>query len=343
MNAEKRIETMLKVQIDWLEFTVLNTQLPKVINTLDLGWMDFSPLAKGRFGYHNQLKWQGGSIFVMFTANSDVVDLDTKINPQSGIHVMITGQGCRQYSAKHDLMHLIRVLSAHERVNFTRIDLAVDDFESKIVSYDKIHDAAIKGHFTSRWSKWDEVTSRQTSTNAFLGRTMYFGSQASDLFCRVYDKTLERKVNSDQKDIPEKWTRLEMVYRKDRAKKLVDHMINGHKSPGYVLRGSLKQYLRFILPIADRNQARWPTAPWWSELLSNVEKLQLTIEKEDKTIEDMISWVDRQISPTLSAILEAHEGDLAWFRSILVEGSKRLSQKHKDAITQFLQKEGTPA
>lgn len=99
-------------------------------------------------------------------------------------------------------------------------------------------------------------------------------------------------------------------------------MINGHKSPGYVLRGSLKQYLRFILPIADRNQARWPTAPWWSELLSNVEKLQLTIEKEDKTIEDMISWVDRQISPTLSAILEAHEGDLAWFRSILVEGSK---------------------
>ncbi|WP_250638314.1 replication initiation factor domain-containing protein [Lactobacillus johnsonii] len=104
----------------------------------------------------------------------------------------------------------------------------------------------MKGHFTSRWSKWDEVTSRQTSTNAFLGRTMYFGSQASDLFCRVYDKTLERKINSDQKDIPEKWTRLEMVYRKDRAKKLVDHMINGHKSPGYVLRGSLKQYLRLF-------------------------------------------------------------------------------------------------
>ena len=172
---------------------------------------------------------------------------------------------------------------------------------------------------------------------------MYFGSQASDLFCRVYDKTLERKINSDQKDIPEKWTRLEMVYRKDRAKKLVDHMINGHKSPGYVLRGSLKQYLRFILPIADRNQARWPTAPWWNELLSNVEKLQLTIEKEDKTIEDMISWVDRQISPTLSAILEAHEGDLAWLRSTIAEGSKRLSQKHKDAINQFLQKEGTPA
>ena len=57
----------------------------------------------------------------------------------------------------------------------------------------------------------------------------------------------------------------------------------------------------------------------------------------------MRDWVDRQISPTLSAILKAHGGDLAWFRSTIAEGSKRLSQKHKDAITQFLQKEGTPA
>src|SRR5699024_10825260 len=98
-----------------------------------------------------------------------------------------------------------------------------------------------------------------------------------------------------------------------------------------------------ILPTTDENKSRWPTALWWKELVSNVEKLQLTMEKEAKTIEDMTSWVDKQIYPTLSAILEAHNSDLAWFRSILVEGSKRLSQKHKDAINQFLQKEGTPA
>ncbi|MST79016.1 replication initiation factor domain-containing protein [Lactobacillus equicursoris] len=79
------------------------------------------------------------------------------------------------------------------------------------------------------------------------------------------------------------------------------------------------------------------------KLLAEAEQLQLTIEKEAKTIEDMRDWVDRQISPTLSAILKAHGGDLAWLRSTIAEGSKRLSQKHKDAITQFLQKEGTLA
>ena len=340
MNAEKRIETMLKVQIDWLEFTVLNTQLPKVINTLDLGWMDFSPLAKGRFGYHNQLKWQGGSIFVMFTANSDVVDLDTKINLQSGIHVMITGQGCRQYSAKHDLMHLIRVLSAHERVNFTRIDLAVDDFESKIVSYDKIHDAAIKGHFTSRWSKWDEVNSRQCSTGEFLGRTMYFGSQSSSIYCRIYDKTLERKAKSEEKTAEsETWTRLEVVYKKERAKKLVYHIIDKNLSVGTAIRGTLKQYIRFIRPprTSDINKARWPSAKWWEKLLDNVEKLQLTSRREPKSIDDMASWLDRQIAPTIAAIITAYEGDIEWLHEIIKNGASRLSQRHRDAIAQYLQ------
>ena len=46
---------MLSVMIDWLEFTVLESQLPMVLNTMGLKWEDFSQLAKGRFGYHNQL------------------------------------------------------------------------------------------------------------------------------------------------------------------------------------------------------------------------------------------------------------------------------------------------
>ena len=33
----------------------------------------------------------------MFTSINDRVDADAKINEKSGIHVMITGQGCRQF------------------------------------------------------------------------------------------------------------------------------------------------------------------------------------------------------------------------------------------------------
>lgn len=333
----------LTVTIDWLEFTVLNVQLPEVFDVMGLKFEDFNPLSKGRFGYRNQLKWADGNIFIMFNAvgkEQDKIDAQTKINPKSGAHVMITGQGCRQYSVKHNLIELIKLLSAVKKTNFTRVDLAIDDYVSKIVDFTKIHEAAINGNFTSRWSKWDEINSRQTSSGEFLGRTMYFGSQASDLFCRIYDKKLERKANADE-EIDTEWTRLEMVYRKDRATKLISYIIND-KPIGEVLRGTLKQYLRFLIPSADQNKSRWPTVTWWDLLLSNVDKLSLTIEKEAKTIEDMTSWVDQQIAPTMAAILKAHEGDLAWFRSILVKGSERLSQKHKDAISQYKAKEVTP-
>ncbi len=328
--------TALTVSIDWLEFTILNSQLHQVMKTMELKWDDFSKLSKGKFGYNNQIKWSDGSIFIMFTANDEEVKESTLINQKSGVHVMITGQGCRQYSVNHDLISLIKRLYSLPKVNFSRIDLAIDDFESKIINYDRIHEAAIKGHFTSRWSKWDEINSRQTSDNHFLGRTMYFGSQVSEIFCRIYDKTLERKAKSDETEIPKNWTRLEIVYRKERATKLVDFLINENMPIGYVLRGTLKHYLRFILPSADRNKARWRTTAWWEELLSSVDRLQLTIKKEAKTIDDMTAWIDQQISPTLSAILKAQEGDLGWLRSILAKGSKRLSQKHKDAINQYL-------
>ena len=96
--------TALTVSIDWLEFTILNSQLHEVMKTMELKWDDFSKLSKGKFGYNNQIKWSDGSIFIMFTAKDEDVNESTLINPKSGVHVMITGKGCRQYSVNHDLI-----------------------------------------------------------------------------------------------------------------------------------------------------------------------------------------------------------------------------------------------
>lgn len=327
----------LEVIIDWLEFTVMDTTLKDVIDRiLNLSFSEFSPLEKGRFGYQDQLKWKNGHVYVMFTAIGNEIDEDIRVKKEIGIHVMITGQGCKQYSLNNSLETLLRLLTEQDKVNFSRVDLAIDDYQSNIINYDKIHKSAIKGHFTSRWSKWDEVNSRQSSTGEFLGRTMYFGSQNSDLFCRIYDKSLERKANSDEiENIPNKWTRLELVYRKDRAKKLVEYVIKDEKALGHVLRGTLRRYLRFLIPSTDRNKSRWATAKWWDTLLANVEELQLTIKKEKKSIEDMAAWVDKQISPTIAAIMKAQEGDMGWLRKIIVKGSSRLTQKHLDAISTY--------
>ena len=92
----------LEVIIDWLEFTVMDTSLKDVIDRiLNLPFSDFSPLEKGRFGYQNQLKWKTGHVYVMFTAVGNEINEDIQVRKETGVHVMITGQGCKQYSVNN--------------------------------------------------------------------------------------------------------------------------------------------------------------------------------------------------------------------------------------------------
>lgn len=327
----------LTASIDWLEFTIIGMSLTEVTeDVLAIGEGDFSPLAKGRFGYRSQAKWSDGNIFLMFNRlNEGEGEVDAM-----GVHVMITGSGCRQYEVAHELRKLLFFLTILDKqVNFSRIDLAIDDFRDQLINFDRIHDAALARLFTSRWSKWDELNSRQSASGDFIGRTMYFGSQASDIFCRIYDKGLERKANDEEHAHPEHWTRLELVYRKERATKIVGYMVARQMAVGTALRGTLNTYIRFLTPSHDTNKSRWPSADWWETLLAGVDKLQLTIKKEKRSIDDMAAWVDRQIGPTLTAIIKAKQGDMGWLHEIIVSSAPRLSQRHFDAIAQYQKQE----
>lgn len=334
--------------IDWIEFTILGIRLEEALaEVLQLPLAEFSPLSKGRFGYQKQLKWSDGNVFIMYNEPEEVPpdndDDESKKGDtdRMGVHVMISGAGCRQYEVRQPLKKLLLFLTIlDERVNFSRIDLAIDDHLDQVINFEQIHSAAIARYFTSRWSKWDELNSRKSATGEFLGRTMYFGSQASDIFCRIYDKALERKANSDQPtdNLPDRWTRLEIIYKKDRAKQLVYYIVDRRTPVGTAVRGTLNQYIRFITPPPnpDKNKSRWPTAEWWSQLLDGVDKLQLTIEREQRSIDDMRDWLEQQIAPTLAAILTAKEGELDWLHEIIGKGAQRLSQRHRDAIAQYL-------
>lgn len=334
--------TNLIATIDWLEFTFKSMDLNQlIIDVLGLHLSDFTDLKKGRFGYNAQKTWSHGSLFLLYNYDP-IKSTKDKIAPitddRMGIHVIITGSACRHYESRKSLAELINLLvAAGDDCNFSRIDLAIDDKEDSVINYNKISKAATNRSFTSRWNKWDEVNSRQCSTGDFLGRTMYFGSQSSEIFCRIYDKSLERKANSDAKDIPEHWTRLELVYRKERAKLLALHLVD-HADIGTVIRETLNNYIRFVQKprnSSDTNKSRWKSASWWDRLLGHVGKLILTIKRKEKTIADMEDWIDSQISPTLATIITAKDGDVDWLHKIISDGAARLKQKHKDAIAQY--------
>ena len=326
----------LTAAFDWLEFTVQDFLLHSlIVDVLRLSEEQFKPLTCGRFGYNAQWKWSEGNLFILF--NTDKHDEPIE-DDKMGLHVIITGTGCRRYEQTgglYDLMLL--VIGCIPKHKFTRIDLAIDDHGEDLLAYDRIHQAAIAGYFTSRWSRWDEVNSRSCTSNDFLGRTMYFGSQKSDIFVRIYDKRLERLANDKQLKHDEgPWTRLEVVYKKQRAQMLAEHLVY-QADVGIALKQTLNNYIRFITPPKkqDTNKSRWQTVDWWLDFIGQVGTLKLTVQPLDRTIDQMTDWVDRQIAPTIAAIMTAYEGALSWLFTMVNQGQYRLKSKHKDAIAQF--------
>ena len=172
----------------------------------------------------------------------------------------------------------------------------------------------------------------------FKGRTIYLGKQSSDIFCRLYNKILERisknYIKIDSETI--KWNRIEIVFRRDRAKLLSRYFLESEEGVGQVALAVLNQYIRFLIPNPENERKRaWKTAEWWEVLLHNVGKLKLTKETTERTIEDFQDWIDKQIGPTLSAIISAKDGEVDWLYKIIHESSTRLKPKHRDAINKY--------
>ncbi|QFG01286.1 replication initiation factor domain-containing protein (plasmid) [Psychrobacillus glaciei] len=330
----------LTALIDWLEFTVHDLAVDTIINLiLKLDPKDFMEVKKGRFGYQKQKLWNAGTLFLLYNLESG--------NDKMGVHIILTGQACRQYEANKSIVNIIsnskKTMARH---NFTRVDIAIDDKKDSVINFDKFLRYSEDGHVSSLWYKYSLIMERRISDTETLGRTLYYGSKKSKIFMRVYDKKLEQikkaKANQQKKEellkVQNEWTRMELVFREERAGMAADYILMS-KEIGILIRGVLNQYIRFVEPnpnSTNQQKRRWDTAPWWQDIIEDVEKIKLSQKKADRRIEDMKDWVKKQISPTLATILEATEGDMSWLVNVIVGGSSRLKNKHKQAIHQYM-------
>lgn len=330
----------LNALIDWLEFTVHDLAVDTIIKLiLKLDPQDFMEIPKGRFGYQKQKIWNAGTLFLLYNMESG--------HDKMGVHIILTGQACRQYEANKSIINIIvnskKTLARHK---FTRLDIAIDDPKDNIINFDKFLQYSEKGFVSSLWYKYSLIMETRISDTKILGRTLYYGSKKSKIFMRVYDKKLEQikksKVNQKQKEellkIQSEWTRMELVFREERAHMAADFLLLKEEI-GLLIRGVLNQYIRFVEPnpnSKNQQKRRWETALWWEDIIDGVGKIKLSQKKADRRIEDMQNWVFKQISPTLATILEATEGDMDWLIKVIVSGSGRLKNKHKQAIHQYM-------
>lgn len=267
---------------------------------------EYLPLPKGRYGYKTQ--FINGHISLLCDGTEDM-----------GIHVILTGQGCREYESNGDLLELMDRIMLFNGL-CTRIDLAVDDRTGEIIRFEEMIKSANQGHVISKWKTATEIIKRELKDGKIIGHTLSIGSRSSKMYLRIYDKAMEQRI-------PGPWYRMELEIKDNRAQVLQDILLF-ETGVGRVFGGILNQYIRFVKPSPDKNKSRWETEKWWLNLVNSVDKLSLTKKPRERSIEEVREWVKKQIGPTLAMLLIHDEGELTELFRIIDSGKARMKQKH---------------
>lgn len=327
------LDNGLFVSIDWLSFTVVSTT--DIVDALDLfGYVidDFAKLPKGARGYKTMYKVNGGSIYALCDGNVNM-----------GVHIDVSGSSVADflqrfseslkiatpfgegYDIDFDTTFMMALLEQIQRHgHLTRFDIAIDDVGCKYFSTDDIVRMYDSARIISKFRNMRNVIESE-SFGRKTGHTVYFGSRTSDIFLRVYDKQLEqnKKLADENKRVTNPWVRWELELKNERAVSVANMLVSGIKL-GTVAVGVLGHYMRMI-DLDDVNRSRCSTYSLWVEFTSNVAALKITVPKMLKTLDEKRSWVERQVAPTLAAIILADGGSLEFLENNLVSGLDRMN------------------
>lgn len=307
---------MQRYKVDWLAFSVpldenqtLDTQLMKILG-YDLADFDEIP---GRFFYNSGATFRN---YVNVFWNDP-----GKQRHKNSSHTMtavFTGQGSTELAEKWDTNWFdIFTLLKEYGVNFTRIDLALDDYD-ETVKFADIEKKLNKGHYISSRKSFNIVkTSDQNGKT--LGETIYIGNARANsgsrgnVYARFYDKKAQYESKNElfptevrehwENTGKETWQRYEISYSKKYATKIIDKFLEGDKIDK-VFKTSLRNLLEILTPRrGDTNKSRWYKTRWWQKFLVYDETMDFHIAERDVMLGDLLEWLRVSVLPSL-ALLE---------------------------------------
>lgn len=179
-----------------------------------------------------------------------------------------SGKGCRlleTLAPSLEWLTFIQTVSAYQRHNFSRLDIACDTFGdlkiSNIIRY------ALHGRYISRWKSLPRVVQGREET-------VDFGSPQSLTMLRIYNKTLERECKVDDGiEVPAGWVRCELQFRNDAVDSFLrEWLALGDISAVYL--GIMANQLRFVKKRLV-HQEQCETVAWWRDFLDNSKPIKL--------------------------------------------------------------------
>lgn len=330
----------VKILLDWLGFTFIDEKvsidavLRLFYDLLQIDFTDWKPGRRYYEGYANSLVFENINIYWEGASNQ-------------GIHVDITGQGCRYIEQIFKKLRVqlsdsqmywfdfIRTMYNHG-AKFTRFDLAIDDFgQHYTVPY--IFQKCLNGELTMKFKSWSPDGYFGADGQAKSGMTIYFGSDVSRFQICMYEKAKQLGLGDDAN-----WTRTELRFRHERAIEFVQLILanasmDDHFDIGIFAAGILKDYITFREPNeTDSNKRRWKVSSFWNDFLEGIEPQRLTTALPDRSILKTASWFKGQVSKSYIMMELAFYGLRdEWKDEMLKEGMKKLTSRDLEIIAEY--------
>ena len=279
-------------------------------------------------GYDNQITL-GQNIRIRFGGESTkmkkMLDVDNNIKSDeryTSCMVELKGQGCREIEflsgGRINYKEMFKYFLFELGGRCTRLDIAIDDMEGKIITLAEILDMTRKKHYVSSFRvnqnppKLNEalVVDDINQTNGcsiVWGKSN--GPHKSDRELMIYDKKAERQFHHDDDVETNYYVRYEMRFRNELADNIAytlctSDVINLEDYDiGYFAKNELYRMLKFKIPYRNGkktkidNVSMWDDNPKWLKFLDYVEGVKFTQRtKMESTIEIKKAWNIKNIT-----------------------------------------------
>ena len=315
-----RQKNSLTALIDWCQITVKDVDLFTVITDIlkiPLSLMELQNKGKGIAGHE----------LVAGFDNIKILKPTGKMQ-YNGFQILMSGSGCRNYEnflvINKETWFDFFARVCQYRVNFPRIDLAIDDHKPYLNIPELIR-LTKQGLISSQLRNYSENASGELSESipVHKGNTLYLGSSNSDFRIVFYEKGYEQ-AEKFGKELDPNWNRYELRFRQERANIVVQELI-ARRDVAEIAMSVLNGKIRFLEQPENKSTSRkrlYPTYPPWELFMQDIEKIKLTIQPQKKTLDSIWNWLESSVAPSLKLFSEIGELDNCDYIQVLIEQAK---------------------
>lgn len=316
-------ETQFKMVFDWMEFTVFDVCVDKVVDTLfKVSSQKLLHTQSGRFGYNNTVTY-GEKILVMWN--------DKRI--EMGVHVFLSGTACRELETIMTWKIFISRVLEFDAVRYSRVDVAID-CHKECYTIQQIREHVKSGQVVSKFRKATYMEQLSIGNGENESASIKFGSMSSDMYIVFYDKLAERKNAGYAVDPNLKcWNRCELRFKHDLAVKLMSLYILNDMELGSFVCEVLYNYIDFKQSTGKSRVTNEDTCQWWLDFLGIVKKLRIAPKSNETTLVQKQAYLETH-SSRLFAMVSAVSTDLRL--NMVDNGIAKIKETDMQIINSYL-------